>query len=52
MAPLFKINVLRMLMTGKAKVYLDLWEADHDPTNAKKTDEELFEKGQGLCEET
>ncbi len=38
-APLFKIriNTLRMLMTGKAKEYFDFWEADHDPTNAKKT---------------
>ncbi len=37
LAPLFRINALRMLMTGKAKEYFDLWEADHDTTNAKKT---------------
>ena len=42
--PLFKINALRMLMTGTAKEYFDLWEADHDPTNAKKTYEELLNK--------
>ncbi len=24
-------------MTGKAKEHFDLWEADHDPTSAKKT---------------
>ncbi len=44
LAPLFKINVLRMLVTGKAGEYFDLWEEDHDPTNAKKTYEELFNK--------
>ena len=44
MAPLFEINAPRMLMTGKAKEYFDLWEADHDPTNAKKTDEKLLSK--------
>ncbi len=44
LAPLFKINTLRMLMTVKAKGYFDLWEADHDSTNAKKTYEELLNK--------
>ncbi len=44
LAPLFKINALRMLMTGKAKKYFYFWESDHDPTNAKKTYEELFNK--------
>ncbi len=44
LAPLFKISALRMLMTGKAKKYFDLWEACHDPTNAKKTYEELLNK--------
>ena len=44
LAPLYKINALRMLMTGKAKEYFDLWEADHDPTNAAKTYEELLNK--------
>ncbi len=29
---------------GKVKEYLDLWEADHDPTKAKKTYEELLSK--------
>ncbi len=41
---MFKINALRMLMTSKAKEYFDLWEADHDPTNAKKTYEEVLNK--------
>ncbi len=31
-------------MTGIAKEHLDLWEADHDPTSAKKTYEELLNK--------
>ncbi len=44
LAPLYKINALRMLMMGKAKEYFDLWEADHDPTNAAKTYEELLNK--------
>ncbi len=29
-------------MTGKVKEYLDLWEADGDPTNAAKIDQELL----------
>ncbi len=41
---MYKINALRMLMTGKAKEYFDLREADHDPTNAAKTYEELQNK--------
>ncbi len=44
LTPLFKISALRMFTTGKAKQYLDVWEADHDPTNAKKTYEELLNK--------
>ena len=44
MGPVFKINALRMLMTGKAKEYFDLWEADQDPTNAAKTYVELLNK--------
>jgi hypothetical protein len=44
LAPLFKINDLRMLMTGNAREYFDLWEADHDPTIAKKTYEELLNR--------
>ncbi len=42
--PLLKINTLRLLITGKAKEYFELWEADHDPTDAKKTYEELLNK--------
>ena len=44
LAPVFKINALRMLMIGKAKEYFDLWEADRDPTDAAKTYEELLKK--------
>ena len=44
LAPVFKINALRMLMTGKAKEYFDLWEADRDPTDAAKTYNELLGK--------
>ncbi len=31
-------------MTGETKEYFDLWEADRDPTNAKKTYGELLNK--------
>ncbi len=41
---MFKINVLRMLMTGRAKEYCDLWEADRDRTEAAKSYEELLNK--------
>ncbi len=44
LAPVFKINALRMLMTGKAKEYFDLWEADRDTTDAAKFYEELSGK--------
>ncbi len=37
LAPLFKINALRMLMTGKAKEYSVLWEADRDTTDAAQS---------------
>ena len=40
----FKINALRMLMTGKAKEYFDLWEAHREPTDAAKSYEELLHK--------
>ena len=46
LVPLFKINALRMLMTGEAKEYFGFRGADHDPTNAKKTYEELLNKVQ------
>ncbi len=42
--PIFKINALNMLMSGEAKEYFDLWEADHDPADATKTYEELLNK--------
>jgi hypothetical protein len=44
LAPLNKINALRTIMTGKAKEHFDLWETDHDPTNAAKTYEDLLNK--------
>ncbi len=31
-------------MIGKAKEYFDLWEADRDPTDAAKTNEELLNR--------
>ncbi len=31
-------------MAGNTKEYFDFWEADHDPTNAKKTCEDLLNK--------
>ncbi len=49
LAPLLKITTLRMLTTGKAKEYFDLWEADHDPTNVWKTYEELLNKVMGYA---
>ena len=42
--PVFKMNALRMLMTGKAKEYFDMWEADRDPTDAAKSYDELLNK--------
>ncbi len=44
MAPVFKINAMRMLMTGKAKQYFDLWEGDRDTTDAAKSYVELLSK--------
>ena len=44
LAPVFKINALRMLMAGKAKEYFDLWEADRDTTDLAKSYEELLTK--------
>ncbi len=44
LAPLFKINALRKIITGEAKEYFDLWEADRDPTDAAKTYQELLNK--------
>ncbi len=49
LAPLYKINALRMLITGRAQEYFDFWEADHDPTNAAKTYEELLNKGKDFA---
>ncbi len=31
-------------MIGRAKEHFDIWQADHDPINAKKTYEELLHK--------
>ncbi len=37
-------NTLRIHIAGKAKEHFDFWKADHDPTNAAKTYEELLNK--------
>ncbi len=44
MTPVYTVNALRMLMTGKAKEYFDLWEADRDNTDPAKSYEELLTK--------
>ncbi len=41
---MFKINALRVLMTGKAKEYFDPWGGDRDNTDAAKSYEELLNK--------
>ncbi len=41
LAPVFKINALRLLMTGKAKEYFDLREGDRDTTDVAKSYEEF-----------
>ncbi len=43
-SPVFKINALRMLMTGKAEEYFGRREADRDPADAAKTYQELLSK--------
>ncbi len=40
LAPIFKINALRMRVAGKAKEYFVLWEADRDTTDLAKSNEE------------
>ncbi len=42
LVPVFKINALRIMTTGKAKEYFDLWEADRDTTDVAKSYEELL----------
>ncbi len=37
LTPVFRVNALRMLMTGKANAYFDIWEADRDTTDAAKS---------------
>ncbi len=44
LAPAFKINALRMLMTGKATEYFALWEADRETSDAAKSYGELLSK--------
>ncbi len=41
LAPVVKINALRMLTTGKSREFFDLWESDGDKTDTAKTYEEL-----------
>ncbi len=42
--PVYKTNALMMLMTGKAKEYFDIWEAESDTPDAGKSSEELLTK--------
>ncbi len=44
LAPVFKINALRMLMTEKAKEYFDLRDGDRFTADAAKSYEELMNK--------
>ncbi len=44
LVPVFKINSLRMLMTGKAREYIDLWDGDRDNTDAAKSYEEVLSR--------
>ncbi len=44
MPPVYKVNAVRVLMTGKAKEYFDFWEADRDNTDPAKSYEELLTK--------
>ncbi len=43
-APVCKISAFRLLMTGRAKEYFDLWEADRGTTDPGKSYEELLAK--------
>jgi hypothetical protein len=44
MPPVGTVNALRILMTGKAKEYFDLWEAGLDNTDPAKSYDELLAK--------
>jgi hypothetical protein len=44
LAPVYKINAVRMLMMGKANMYFDIWEADSNIIDAAKSYEELLAK--------
>ncbi len=44
LAPVYKIESLRMIMTGKAKEYFDIWEEHPDNTDAAESYEELLSK--------
>ncbi len=48
-AAVYKINALRMLMTRKAKEYLEIWEADRDTTDVAKSYEELVNMVKGYA---
>ncbi len=49
LTPIFMINALRMSMTGKAKEYFDIWDADRDTTAAKSY--ELLSKAKDYVRE-
>ncbi len=44
LAAVLKVNVLRMLLTGKAKEHLDLWEAHRDEQRVVEQSQRLFEE--------
>ena len=44
LAAALKINALRLLTTGKAREYFDLWEGDSDKTDAAKSFLHLLNK--------
>ena len=50
LAPVFKINAVRMLRKRTSREYFDLWESDGDKTDTAKTYGELFKINQGLCQ--
>ncbi len=51
LAPLFKISASRMLMTGKAKKYFDLWGRITTPPARRRRTRSCSTRS-GVCEET
>ena len=44
MPAVYKINALKMILTGKSREYFDMWEVDGDPLDTTKKYEELLNK--------